>query len=128
MAQHRLDTVQFGGFDQIVGGAGAQRGDGAVHCGVTGHDDQFGRIRGRHLAGQLDALAVRQPQVGEHDIGPFAAQLFAGRLQGLGAAGGESLQTHHLLQPTDHVRVVVDNERVGHVRQPITEAEPFNLQ
>ena len=55
-------------------------------------------------------------------------QLFAGSLQGLGAAGGKSLQTHHFLQPTDHVRVVVDNKRVGHVRQPITEAERFSLQ
>ena len=115
MPQHRLHALQVGGLDQIIAGAGAQRGNGAVDGGMAGDDDDFGGFRLLQLAQQLDSLSVRQRQIGQQHIGTLAAELDAGIPQALGARHGKPLHAGHLLQPLHHIRVVVDDQSMCHV-------------
>ena len=84
--QDGLHALEIRGLDEIVAGAGAQRGDRAVDGSVAGDDDDFGRLGLLELAHELDALAVRQAQIRQQHVRALPAELDARFAQGCAPA------------------------------------------
>ncbi len=116
VSQHRLHPVKLRRLYQIVRGARPQGGHRTVHRGVAGHHDQLRGILRGQFPGQFNA-PPRQADAGPSAPHPAACgRAVRGRPSGSGTGGSETLQARDLLQPPDHVRVVVDNEGMGHGR------------
>src|SRR5262249_34217381 len=63
--QPRLHALEIRGLDEVVARAGAQRRHRAIDRRVAGDDDDFRRLRPLELVRELDALSIREAQVGE---------------------------------------------------------------
>jgi hypothetical protein len=89
--QNVLHAFDVDGFGEIVRGARAQRIDGVVHDRLAGDDEQRGSRRG-DMANQLDALAVRQANVGKDNVRVAASDLQPRLAQRVGGSRREPLR------------------------------------
>ena len=87
-----LDLRRVEVLQEVAGGAGHHGGEERVPVGVRG-EDQHLRLRAdaAHLATGLDAGAVRQPEVHDHDVRLDAAGDVDGLAHGAGLADDDEL-------------------------------------
>src|SRR5215510_4579333 len=113
-AQDRLQPLDVDRLHQIVGRAQAQCLDCALDARVAGDHHYLGRVARLEIRDELDALAVRELQVGEQDVGLQARQVDARRAHRIGLRDAEAFGFGKLAQPFERFGIVVYEKQMGH--------------
>ena len=101
-------------LDQVVGGTDPQRLDRRFEARVPGDQHDLG-LRGEvGIVEQAHAVAVRQLEVEQHDVGRLQRDLLAGVAQRAGCGDGETFRCDEGRHHVGGIGVVIDDQRVGH--------------
>ena len=113
----REDAVQLlriDRLDQIVGRTNPQRLDRRFEARVPGDQHDLG-LRGEvRIVEQAHAVAVRQLEIEQHDIGRLQRDLLACVAQRASRGDGETLRCDEGRHHVGGIGVVIDDQRMGH--------------
>ena len=93
---------------QIISGSHAQRLDSAINRSMSGNHDDLGLRNAIEIAGQFNATAVRQLQVGQQHVRLLARKFGARAPQRIRSGDSKPLRTRDFTQPVSRIAVVVD--------------------
>jgi hypothetical protein len=112
--EYRAQPLDLHGLNEVIGRARAERVDRALHRGVTGDHDDFGRFALFQVIDQLDAIAVRQLEVSQKHVRAHLGQLDARGAQRARFGDGEPFTFHEFRQPFELFGVVVYEQHMWH--------------
>jgi hypothetical protein len=102
-------------FGEEIERAQLHGADRVLHLSDRGHHQHDGLVK-TFLVGivEIEAVAVRQRQVEQHDVGPVLAEIDGGRGETLGGADAVADLLQSLLERPAEQFFIFDNQDLGH--------------
>ena len=114
-AQPRRQLGDAEGLGQVVVRAGVERLDLRRFLGARGQDEDRQRRERAHVANEVDAVAVRQAEIEDRDVGLARARLDDAALDRLGLADAIALVLERRADEAADLAIVLDDRICGAV-------------